>query len=105
MSDSQEQQHDRFRSRGRRNLSAGMVVGAAIGLAVGLLFGSLAFSGRAGAVAASALAGAIFGVIVGSLIGGYSTLESPDPGSEPSDTERPLADRPQLTRDEGHPAP
>jgi hypothetical protein len=82
-----------------------MVVGAAMGLPVGLLFGLLAFSGREGAVAASALAGAIFGVVVGSLIGGYSTLESPDPGSEPSDTERPLADRPQLTRDEGNPAP
>jgi hypothetical protein len=34
------------------------------------------------------------------LVAGYSALESPDPGKEPSDTERPILDRPEATREE-----
>jgi hypothetical protein len=34
------------------------------------------------------------------LWGGYSSLESPDPGREPSDTERPITDRSELVREE-----
>ncbi len=45
-----------------------------------------------------------FGGLVGALIGGYASLESPNPGREPSDTERPIVDRPGLVREE-HPGP
>ena len=48
----------------------------------------------------SALAGAIFGVGLAMLISGYSSLESPDPGKEPSDTQRPITDRPEPVREE-----
>jgi hypothetical protein len=34
------------------------------------------------------------------LLLGYSALESPDPGDEPSDTVRPVRDRAELTREE-----
>jgi hypothetical protein len=34
------------------------------------------------------------------LMLGYSSLESPDPGREPSDTARPIADRREAVREE-----
>ena len=37
---------------------------------------------------------------VGMLVAGYSSLESPDPGAEHSDTVRPVADRPEVVREE-----
>jgi hypothetical protein len=43
---------------------------------------------------------AIAGTMLALLWGGYSSLESPDPGREPSDTERPIADRSELVREE-----
>jgi hypothetical protein len=46
----------------------------------------------------------VFGLGVGMLVAGYSSLESPDPGAEPSDTARPVADRPEVVREE-HPDP
>ncbi len=80
-------------------LVAGGVGGAAIGLALGAIIGFLAFD-RAGATWASVLGGGIFGLAVGMLVFAYSSLESPDPGAEPSDTERPVADRPEAVREE-----
>jgi hypothetical protein len=91
----QERIHKRIGSR----LVLGGVIGLVCGLALGALLGVWWFQ-RAGAVAASAIAGGIFGFAVGMLTAGYSSLESPDPGNEPSDTERPLADRPDATREE-----
>ncbi len=78
-------------------LAAGAIGGVAIGLALGGIIGALAFD-RTGAIWACVLGCGIFGLAVGMLIFGYSSLESPDPGSEPSDTERPIADRPETTR-------
>ena len=67
--------------------------------------GSVRSSGSGGSTgpersATSGIAGAIFGVAVGMLVAGYSALELPDPGKEPSDTERPVIDRPEVTREE-----
>ena len=91
----QERFHKRIGSR--------LVVGAAVGLMSGLILGAavgLWWFDRVSAVAASAIAGSIFGLAVGMLVAGYSALESPDPGKEPSDTERPIVDRPEATREE-----
>ena len=66
---------------------------------VGVLVGLLFFD-RSAAILASLLASAVFGLGVGMLVAGYSALESPDPGKEPSDTERPILDRPEATREE-----
>jgi hypothetical protein len=68
---------------------------------VGALVGLLFFEGSA-AILTSVLAAGVFGLGVGMLIAGYSSLESPDPGAEPSDTARPVADRPEAVREE-HP--
>jgi hypothetical protein len=75
----------------------GAIAGAVVGALVGLLF----FEGSA-AILTSVLAAGVFGLGVGMLIAGYSSLESPDPGAEPSDTVRPVADRPDAVREE-HP--
>ena len=77
----------------------GAIAGAMIGALVGLIFFD-----RSAAILASILALAVFGLGVGMLVAGYSSLESPDPGVEPSDTPRPVADRPELVREE-HPEP
>ena len=69
---------------------------------MGALIGA-AFGGSGATVIAGGV-GALFGLVVGLLAGGYGSLESPQPGREPSETERPVADRPQLTSEE-HPGP
>lgn len=92
---SQARMHKRLGAR----LPLGGIVGAIAGAVIGALIGLLFFD-RSGAILASILASAVFGSGVGMLVAGYSSLESPDPGAEPSDTKRPLGDRPELVREE-----
>jgi hypothetical protein len=92
-------EQQRIRTRLGRRLLLGGAIGLACGLVVGALVGIWWFD-RTGAVVTSGIAGAIFGMAVGMLVAGYSALESPDPGKEPSDTERPIADRTEPTREE-----
>lgn len=90
----------RLRDRLKRRLLIAAVVGPTIGVVVGVLVGSVAFHvGGLGFV--MVLVGCIiFATAVALLIAGYSSLESPDPGTEPSQVERPIADRPGATRPE-----
>ena len=76
------------------------MAGPVIGVVVGLLVGSVAFQvGGLGFV--MVLVGCvIFATAVALLVASYSSLESPDPGLEPSQVERPIADRPGATRPE-----
>jgi len=92
---SQARMHKRLSGR----LPLGGLLGAIAGAIVGALIGLLFFE-RSAAVVASILASAVFGLGVGMLVAGYSSLESPDPGAEPSDTSRPVADRPEAVREE-----
>jgi hypothetical protein len=91
--------HRRLRGR----LPLGGLLGAVVGVMLGALVGFLFFD-RSAAILMSILAATVFGVGVGMLVAGYSSLESPDPGAEPSDTARPVADRPEAVREE-HPDP
>ena len=99
-SPSQERMHRRL----RRRLPFGGLVGAIAGAVLGALLGLLFFD-RSVAILMSIVASGIFGLGVGMLIAGYSSLESPDPGAEPSDTARPVADRPKAVREEHPDAP
>ena len=99
-SPSQERMHRRL----RRRLPFGGLVGAIGGAVVGGLLGLLFFD-RSVAILMSIVASGVFGLGVGMLIAGYSSLESPDPGAEPSDTARPVADRPNAVREEHPDAP
>jgi hypothetical protein len=94
-SPSQARMHKRLSAR----LPLGGVLGAIAGAMVGALVGLLFFD-RSAAIFASILASAVFGLGVGMLVAGYSSLESPDPGAEPSDTVRPVSDRPEVLREE-----
>jgi hypothetical protein len=96
-SPSQARMHGRL---GRR-LPLGGLLGAMAGVVIGALVGLLLFD-RPVAILTSIIAAGVFGLSVGMLIAGYSSLESPDPGAEPSDTARPVADRPEAVREE-HP--
>jgi len=96
-SPSQARMHRRLGGR----LPFGGLLGAVAGAMVGAVIGLLFFD-RSAAILASILASAVFGLGVGMLVAGYSSLESPDPGAEPSDTARPVADRPEVVREE-HP--
>jgi hypothetical protein len=95
---SQARMHRRLGAR----LPLGGLLGAMAGVAIGALVGFLFFD-RPVAIIMSILASAIFGLGVGMLVAGYSSLESPDPGAEPSDTARPVADRPEAVRKEQDP--
>lgn len=96
-SPSQARMHGRL---GRR-LPLGGLLGGMAGVVIGALIGLLLFD-RPVAILTSIIAAGVFGLSVGMLIAGYSSLESPDPGAEPSDTARPVADRPEAVRVE-HP--
>jgi len=88
-----------------RRLGGRLPLGGLLGAVAGAMFGALVglvFFDRSAAILASILASAIFGLAVGMLVAGYSSLESPDPGAEPSDTARPVGDRPEVVREE-HP--
>jgi hypothetical protein len=94
-SPSQARMHRRLRGRLPLGGLLGAIAGAMVGAVVGLLFFD-----RSAAILTSILASTVFGLGVGMLVAGYSSLESPDPGAEPSDTARPVADRPEVVREE-----
>lgn len=75
-------------------------MGPLVGLAVGGVIASFAFDSWGAGAIMVLLAGAVAGTLLALLFGGYSSLESPDPGEEPSDTQHPIADRPELVREE-----
>jgi len=92
-------------ARMHRRLGGRLPLGGLLGAVAGAMFGALVglvFFDRSAAILGSILASAVFGLGVGMLVAGYSSLESPDPGAEPSDTARPVADRPEVVREE-HP--
>ena len=89
----------RMQRRFGRRLPFGGLIGAIVGLGAGALLGFLLFD-RPAAIMTTILVAGLFGLGTGMLIAGYSSLESPDPGDEPSDTVRPMADRPEAVREE-----
>jgi hypothetical protein len=91
----------RLRDRFRRRLLIASVVGPVVGLVAGILVGSTAFEVGGLGFWMVLIGCIIFATALSLLIAGYSSLESPDPGAEPSQVERPIADRPGATRPEG----
>ena len=91
---------ERMQRRLGARLTLGAAIGAVAGAIVGFIVGAVASTPGHRAFWMILLACTIFAAMFGALLGGYSSLESPDPGREPSDTERPVADRPELTREE-----
>jgi hypothetical protein len=90
----------RLRSRLGRRLLIAAVLGPAIGLASGGVIATIAI-GTWNIATTMVLVGTVVACTLLALLwAGYSSLESPDPGREPSDTQRPIADRPALTRRE-----
>ena len=96
---------ERIASRFRRRLGLAVVIGPLLGLAIGAIVGWAVYEGQGGGMALSVVAGGVAGTILSLLWAGYSSLESPDPGREPSDTRHPIADRPELTREESEEGP
>lgn len=90
----------RIGNRLRARLGVAFIVGPLVGLAVGGVVAAIVFGGWGRGAFMTLVGGAIAGTLLALLWGGYSSLESPDPGREPSDTQRPVADRPELTREE-----
>lgn len=71
-----------------------------IGLATGGVIAAIAI-GTWNRATTMVLVGTVVACSLLSLLwAGYSSLESPDPGLEPSDTQRPVADRQALVREE-----
>ena len=81
-----------------RRIGNAAVAGPLIGLALGAFIGVglLGFTGQAfwATVSASTVSATILAI----LLATYSSLESPDPGNEPSEVDRRIADRPGCTR-------
>jgi len=94
----------RMRTRIPKRIALGLVIGAGLGAVMGALAGAIPSTPASIGILVIVVACSIFGGMVGALIGGYASLEPPDPGREPSDTERPITDQPDLTREE-HPGP
>ena len=89
---------DRAWGRIQSRLLKGLLIGGVAGAVIGLIIGLIVFQ-RLGAIAAAALAGAIGLGGLGAFWGVLAGLESPDPGHEPAEVERPL-EVPELTSEE-----
>jgi hypothetical protein len=90
----------RIGSRLRRRLGFAVLIGPVAGLVVGAIVAWLAFDSWGRGSVMVLVATVLAGTMLALLWGGYSSLESPDPGREPSDTDRPIVDRPELVREE-----
>ncbi|MBC8090870.1 MAG: hypothetical protein H7Y15_02810 [Pseudonocardia sp.] len=90
----------RIGSRLRRRLTIAVLAGPLIGLAIGAVVATVVFDAWGRGATMVVLGAVVASTLLALLWAGYSSLESPDPGHEPSDTERPIADRPELTREE-----
>jgi hypothetical protein len=89
---------DRAWERIRDGLLRGVLIGAIAGALLGLILGAIAF-GSVGAISAAVVAGVVGVGGLGAFWGVLAGLESPDPGHEPAQVERPL-DVSELTSEE-----
>jgi hypothetical protein len=90
----------RLRSRLGRRLIIAAMLGPAIGLATGAVIATIAIGAWNRATLMVLVGTVVACTLLALLWAGYSSLESPDPGLEPSDTQRPIADRSALVREE-----
>jgi hypothetical protein len=91
---------ERIVERARHRLGIAVVVGPLVGLAAGAAIGWIAYGEWGGGTIVAMVAGGVAGTLLALLLAGYSSLESPDPGKEPSDTVDPISDRHELVREE-----
>jgi hypothetical protein len=83
-----------------RRLLVGAVIGFVVCGLVGLVIGLVAYRPGSIAMWVAFLGAGFFGGVVGAIAGGMSSLESPDPGSEPSQFSEPVTEPGGLTRPE-----
>jgi len=93
----------RMRTRLSRRLLVAAVVGPVIGLATGGVIAAIAIGTWNTTTTMVLVATVVACTLLSLLWAGYSSLESPDPGREPSDTQRPIADRAAAVREESNP--
>jgi hypothetical protein len=94
------QRQERIGSRLGSRLGIALLVGPVIGVVIGLAIGFVFFEPMGRGFTMTIVGTTIAATMLSLLWAGYSSLESPDPGNEPSDTERPLADRTDAVREE-----
>ncbi len=90
----------RIGDRLRRRIASALVVAPLVGLAIGAVISAVVFDSWGSGSVMVLLAAVVATTLLGLLWAGYSSLESPDPGREPSDTAHPIADREDLVREE-----
>jgi hypothetical protein len=100
-----DRRSERINARLRRRTIVALVAGPLAGLAIGGLVAAATLDGWGAAAIGIVLGGVVACSLLGLLWAGYSSLESPDPGREPSDTERPIADRRSMVREEDERTP
>jgi hypothetical protein len=82
-------QEDRAWGRIQNGALKGGLIGASLGAIVGLVVGAIVFR-NVGPIVMSVLVGGIGLGVLGAFWGILSKLESPDPGQEPTQVDRPL---------------
>ena len=90
-------------SRLARRLVIGLIGGSLIGLVVGAALGATFFEPGGPRFVLSTVGAGVAGTLLGGLWAGYSSLESPEPGREPSDTRRPMSDAEFVREESGSP--
>ncbi len=90
----------RLKGRWLRRAAVAAALGVGVGAIVGYALGIAAFARGSRGFWAVLIACLIFSVLVAVLVASYSSLESPDPSQEPSQVDRPIRDRPGLTRNQ-----
>jgi hypothetical protein len=90
----------RIRKRLGKRLIGGLLVGVALGIGIGIVVGSTVYRAGSSAMWAVIIAAAVFAGTIGAFLGGMASLESPDPGLEPSQFDDPLKDPQGLISEE-----
>jgi hypothetical protein len=89
MADDEHGFERRLAGRTRNGLIVGAIAGAVIGVVAGAVAG-----GSMPSLIMWTLSLALAGLVVGGIWGGFTGLESPDPGAEPTGSSEPLAEPP-----------
>lgn len=90
----------RLRTRWIRRAAIALCIGAALGGLVGYVLARVSFDTGSRGFWGAIVGAMIFTTLVALLVASYSSLESPDPSTEPSQVDRPIGDRPGLVREE-----
>jgi len=98
-----DERQERMEGRLRHRMLGALLLGPLVGLVVGTLIALIVLDEFGGAAVGIVVGAVLAATLLALLLSGYSSLESPEPGLEPSDAERPLSTNELVTEESRDP--